>query len=94
MANKELADVYGGDLEDDRSLFTHIERGLQKNPHGPAVIVMHQAANHLAELTTTADADQVENGHKTNGSSGEECLTWTFTQLHEAALKFTTGLQA
>ena len=79
----DLADVYGGPLEDGSSIFTHLEEGLVKNSNGPAVVVMHQQADHLAELTGAV-----------NGTNARDCLTWTYTQLHHAALKLSAGLQA
>lgn len=94
MADDSLADVYGGPLEDGTSLFQYFEQGLRKNPHGPAVITMHQPAHHLAELTVQAGGGQLQNEHKSNGDTDPGCLTWTYTQLHEAALKFTAGLKA
>lgn len=94
MAVKDLADVYGGSLEDESSLFQHIEQGLRSNPHGPAVIMMHQPADHLNELTSTASREDTSNGHGSQGNPHSDCLSWTFTQLHEAAMKLSMGLKA
>ncbi|KAH7396385.1 putative amp dependent CoA ligase [Pyrenochaeta sp. MPI-SDFR-AT-0127] len=44
------ADKFGGLLSDSESIFAHLEKGLQKNPHAPAVICMHQTAGHLSRL--------------------------------------------
>ena len=88
MAESNLADVYGGSLEDGTSLFSHIEQGLKANPHGPAVITMHQSADHLAELTAGTG------NHKSRDPPSSQYLEWTHTQLHDAALKFTMALKA
>ena len=88
MAESNLADVHGGSLEDGTSLFSHIEQGLKANPHGPAVITMHQSADHLAELTAGTESP------KSRDISSSDHLEWTYTQLHDAALKFTLALKA
>lgn len=59
---------------------------MLKNPHGIATVVMHQSADHLSELVTGS------NTH--SGTTSTKCLQWTYTQLHQAALKLTIGLMA
>lgn len=96
MVNGDLADLDGGPLEQQKSsLFSHIEEGLTKNPHGLATIVMHQNADHLSELVASDDSDNPSLTTKKNsGNESLKCLQWTYTQLHRAALNFATGLIA
>ncbi|KAF2161264.1 hypothetical protein M409DRAFT_69872 [Zasmidium cellare ATCC 36951] len=89
---EQLADVDGGALNQERSsIFSHIEEGLKKNPRGLATVVMHQRADHLSELTA-GEKDDSPNAQSAIASSN--CLQWTYLQLHQAALKFATGLMA
>ncbi|KAK4505726.1 hypothetical protein PRZ48_003691 [Zasmidium cellare] len=88
QTEEQLADVDGGPLIQERSsVFSHLEEGLKKNPHGLATVAMHQRADHLSELTAGL-------GNETSNTSSTVCLQWTYTQLHQAALKFATGLAA
>ncbi|KAI5359126.1 putative AMP-dependent synthetase/ligase, ANL domain, AMP-binding enzyme domain superfamily [Septoria linicola] len=87
MADTNLADISGSTFQDGTSIFTHLERGLTKNPDGQAVVVIHQGANHLVELITAGLKSQAT-------TEGSECLNWTYAQLHGAALRFAAGLQA
>ncbi|KAK4168188.1 hypothetical protein QBC43DRAFT_309839 [Cladorrhinum sp. PSN259] len=80
----KLADVDGGPLiASDRSIFGPIERGLIKNPDAPAVICMHQSPDHLSSWTGVVDIDP-----------SLACLTLTYAQLHQGALKLASGLVA
>lgn len=72
------------------SIFEHVEEGLQKNPDGPAVVVMHQSGNHLSELVEHTKPYSPA----TNGAHQPACLNWTYRQLHGAALKLSAGLLA
>lgn len=84
---EQLAELDGGPLQQERSsTFSHIEEGLLNNPHGVATVVMHQSADHLSELVTGS------NTH--SGITQTKCLQWTYTQLHQAALKLAIGLMA
>lgn len=78
-ASEQLAEIDGGHLVNEPSVFLHIERGLRQNPHGLAVISTHQAPDHLASLTDKQSED-------------ETCLAWTYIQLHRAALRVAGGM--
>ena len=83
----DLAELDGGPLHTDPSLFTYIKKGLEISPNGTAAIVTHQSADHLSELFSGENLTGPDDHHG-------ECLAWTYTQLHEAALKLAGGLQA
>lgn len=88
-----LADVDGGLLINrEPSVFKHIERGLIKSPHQPAVICMHQSRNHLARYKGfDAQFDTDEDGVNRH-SDQTGCLTLTYTQLHAEGMKLAKGL--
>lgn len=87
----QLADVDGGPLiTTGRSIFGQIEKGLIKNPHGPAVICMHQPPGHLSEWVGRGD-DASPSGAR---DPQLDCLTLTYSQLHQGALKLVSGLLA
>ena len=98
MANdEELSEIAGDPLvttttnnsKNTKSVFSYIEQGLHKSPHLPAVICMHQPANHLSDLVAIDDDFQpLSGGHHV------DCLTLTYTQLHRAALVLATGMIA
>ncbi|KAK5701096.1 hypothetical protein LTR17_022893 [Elasticomyces elasticus] len=86
---EDFAEIYGGLHECRPSLFLQIEEGLKINPHGKAVVVAHQASTHLAELTRPKNGiAQPDRGH------GLDYLSWTYTQLHGAALGVVAGMIA
>lgn len=89
MATGELlSEVDGGPLANEtRSIFAHIERGLQSHPHSPAVICMHQPSYHLANLVAVDEKLQHEDGFR-------DCLVLTYSQLHQVALRLCAGLLA
>ncbi|KAI0128178.1 acetyl-CoA synthetase-like protein [Hypoxylon sp. NC0597] len=95
MTNNELkgsVDINGGPLANDhQSVFAHIERGLLKSPNEPAVICMHQPADHLANWLDLNEGSQ--SSINATGST-KNCLTLTYAQLHAAALKLASGLAA
>ncbi|KAL2859780.1 class I adenylate-forming enzyme family protein [Aspergillus lucknowensis] len=80
-SSRQPAEIDGGLLHNEPSVFLHIERGLRQNPHGLAVISTHQPPRHLSSLVGDASHD-------------EPCLAWTYTQLHRAALRVAGGLLA
>ena len=67
------------------SLYLHLEEGLEKSPHEPAVIVMSQSPDHLAELLPSCRDEDPETA---------DCLSWSYTQLQHAALRVAAGLAA
>ncbi len=86
MANSDLlAEAYGGPTDFTPSLYHHLEAGMKANPHGQAIVAMHQPANQLAELF---GIDQADNSIKA------EYFACTHSQLHRAALRLALGLQA
>ncbi|KAI4598811.1 putative NRPS-like protein biosynthetic cluster [Pestalotiopsis sp. 9143b] len=88
----KLADIYGGPLANPYpSVYAHIERGLLKNPHKPAVICMHQRPNELADWVGLDDTQ--EDAEDSNGPPAE-WLTLTYAQLHGGALRLVAGLLA
>ncbi|CAO2648471.1 Nn.00g077380.m01.CDS01 [Neocucurbitaria sp. VM-36] len=50
-----LAEISGGPLSNADSIFKHLERGLHRNSHAPAVICMHQAAGHFSQWLKDED---------------------------------------
>ncbi|KAK0644861.1 4-coumarate--CoA ligase 2 [Lasiodiplodia hormozganensis] len=87
--DETLSEVDGGPLPNHTSLFLHIEQGLRKNPHEPAVICMHQSPNSLSGLIPS-------DGQFTQKQSGprHECLVLTYNELHRTSLKLAAGLAA
>lgn len=84
----QIAEIYGGDVDNRTSIFLHIEEGLKKNPNGAAVVVMHQPADHLAELINAGSRSQ----HI--GDLSPACLAWTYAELHRAAMRLAAGMMA
>ncbi|KAL4951130.1 hypothetical protein BDW69DRAFT_201651 [Aspergillus filifer] len=94
----------------DPSVFLHIERGLRSNPHGLAVISTHQARDHLSTLIGNyingslngrtkskriqSELQAVSETNTNASTNSETCLSWTYTQLHRAALRVAGGLLA
>ncbi|KAI8944906.1 acetyl-CoA synthetase-like protein [Xylaria longipes] len=96
MDQGKLAYVDGGDLPNTRqSIFAHIEDGLRKNPHAPAVICMHQKTDYAAGMvdfdTISFSSSSID---EPPSSSSSCCLTLTYAQLHQTALKLGAGLVA
>lgn len=90
----QLADIDGGFLSNpQQSIFAHIELGLLKNPHKPAVICMHQDENHLGEFVRDIDQERLSTETKSDAARSG-CLTLTYSQLHRGALRLATGLLA
>lgn len=85
MANDKLAELNGGQVDNYASILVHFEEGLNKNPHGPALIAMHQSENHLSEMIGNASS---------NDPNGGNCLVWSHQQLHSAARKLAFGLHS
>ncbi|MCJ1247983.1 hypothetical protein MMC30_005198 [Trapelia coarctata] len=103
--DEHSAEIDGGPLVNTTSVFFHIEQGLRKNPHGAAVICMHQPADHLSALVPADNEFQQQNGvlwdkpqngvnKQQNGSNRIKCLTLTYTQVHRAAQKLAGGMMA
>ncbi|OTA95473.1 hypothetical protein M434DRAFT_69317 [Hypoxylon sp. CO27-5] len=94
MTDNELkgsTDINGGPLANcPQSIFAQIERGLLKSPNQPAVICMHQPADHLAKWMDLNGSLPSVNA---TGST-KNCLTVTYAQLHAAALKLAAGFAA
>ncbi|KAF2765818.1 acetyl-CoA synthetase-like protein [Teratosphaeria nubilosa] len=72
----------------DTSIFELLGKGLRKSPNEPAVIVVHQPPQHLAELVEVAGVS-AQSGHRPS-----QCLSWTFTELHRAACRLASGMMA
>ncbi|KAK2767072.1 putative NRPS-like protein biosynthetic cluster [Arachnomyces sp. PD_36] len=99
MANKEnLAQIVRSGSSPSSwssSLFSHIERGLKKNPHKTAIRCMHQPANHLSDLVLP-ELVEWENGSQLmrDREHDADCLTLTYSQLHHSALDLASGMIA
>lgn len=87
--DESLAEVDGGALANETSVFLHIEQGLRKNPHEPAVICMHQAPDSLSGLIP-ADGELTQK----EGGRRNDCLVLTYNELHRTSLKLAAGLAA
>jgi acyl-CoA synthetase (AMP-forming)/AMP-acid ligase II len=89
MASDEhLAEIAGGPIVNKTSVFAHIEQGLLKIPHEPAVICMHQPSDHLSNWVP------VDHEFQQRSSDRIDCLTLTYTQLHRGALILAAGIAA
>ena len=98
----QLAEIDGGVWE-SMSVFAHIERGLNRNPDGPAVICTFQPVDCLQDLISGHQKahqqnalwqQQNDDSYLRNGPVQPTCLTLTYTQLHRTALKLASGLIA
>ncbi|KAF3023684.1 hypothetical protein E8E14_013665 [Neopestalotiopsis sp. 37M] len=88
----EPADIDGGPLANpSQSVYAHIERGLLKNPHKPAVICMHQQMN---DLEYWLGFGNNSNPKENDNAALSSCLTLTYAQLHQGALRLVAGLLA
>ncbi|WPG98344.1 4-coumarate--CoA ligase 2 [Acrodontium crateriforme] len=85
--DKDLAEVDGGPADTRSSLFAYLEHGLETSPYEPAAIVMHQPPDHLSEMVKAS-------GPRGCDKPSAEHLTWTYSQLHEAAVNLAAGLLA
>ncbi|KAI1267866.1 acetyl-CoA synthetase-like protein [Xylariaceae sp. FL1019] len=101
MTQRKLASIGGGDLPNTRrSILSHIQDGLRKNPHAPAVICMHQEmgyASGLVDLDTQSPSILPSPGLSADSSYehlSTSCLTLTYLQLHQTALRLCSGLRA
>ena len=75
----ELSDIDGGEvILSHGSLFEYFEPAIRDNPDGPAVVVKHQAGDHLQTLT---GKDHSQQGH----------LTWTYRDLHQASFRLASA---
>jgi len=87
--DESWSEITGGPLANTTSLFSHLERGLRKSPHKPAVLCMHQSSNHLSEfIPVDDDFEQQMNGVP------HTYMTLTYTQLHRAAILLAAGMTA
>lgn len=91
--HKQIADIDGGFLANrQQSVFEHIERGLLKKPHHPAVICMHQPYGHFDQyIGSDPGVDGIKCGAVGYGDVTGS-LTLTYMQLHVAGLKLAKGL--
>ncbi|KAJ5448544.1 AMP-dependent synthetase/ligase [Penicillium cf. griseofulvum] len=81
----EISEIDAGSLVNDHpSVFWHIEQGLRRGPHTPAVVCIHQPWDHLIDIVPIGE----------NFNDQTLCLTLSYHQLHEAALALAGGLQA
>ncbi|KKK23173.1 hypothetical protein ARAM_002144 [Aspergillus rambellii] len=85
---RKNAEIDGGRLANESSVFEHIEQGYRRNPHSLAVISTHQPAGHLASVVPRDD--KVDDQHVTRYS----CLGWTYSQLHRTSLQLLGGMLA
>ncbi|KAH8711847.1 putative amp dependent CoA ligase [Phaeosphaeriaceae sp. PMI808] len=82
-------DVPNPHLSETESIFVHLERGLQINPHMPAVICMNQRAGYLSRLFKDDDSSDESSSHKAR-SEIKDCLSITYMQLLTAAQRLAT----
>ncbi|KAJ6199395.1 hypothetical protein J3E72DRAFT_185724 [Bipolaris maydis] len=80
------------------SMFEHVERGLRRNPHGPAVVCLMEQSISIQNLVTACSG--TSEGNESNGFQCHSAtpkltsFTLTYTQLHHTALRIATGLLA
>jgi acyl-CoA synthetase (AMP-forming)/AMP-acid ligase II len=86
-----LAEQNGGPLENNRSVFLHLQRGLQENPHGLAVMCTNQPAQYFSELLPFGGNPEQLSDHD---GEGVNCAAWTYSQVHHASLKLAMALRA
>lgn len=86
-SDEELAEIEGTAWP-QWSVYQHVERGLKRNPHGPAVICLMEQSGSIKRLVATCSKG-IEFQKEKNIA-----LTLTYTQLHRTALKLATGLIA
>lgn len=79
MASPQRAESYGGDLTVKHNIYSPLEEGATKHPDNAAIVAMHQAGDHLANLTSAPKPPHSP-------------LVWTHRDLLTAAQKASTGL--
>lgn len=84
--SSDVAEIDGGQITYEPSLFHYIEPSITSNPNHPAVIVAHQDRNHLVEITGRSSGPQ-------SNRNSASCLTWTYIEMQHAALKLVASLQ-
>lgn len=82
--HSRLADLSGGLLPNDRSIFWHLEQGAKISPQAPAVICMSQPAGHLSKYFRNHDTLK-GNVDTAESSSGGDPLVITFERLLQLA---------
>lgn len=80
ISTSDLAEVYDGPLEIPPSFYHVLEKTLQSYPDDTAIVVTHQDSSYLAGLTGNKDR------------SDQPYLTWTYQELHHAAIQLIGGL--
>ncbi|KAF2137731.1 uncharacterized protein K452DRAFT_235401 [Aplosporella prunicola CBS 121167] len=83
-----LAEIDGGPLDNQSSIFSLIEQGLRKNPHGTAIICTHQPESHLSDLLEIIGTPQQ------SSKNDFGCLALTYSQIHHMAKILATGMLA
>lgn len=86
LFSSRISEVDGGPLKNKSSIFSHLEEGLKNSPHSPAVICMHQPTNHLDGFLRLAGQE--------DAGRDFDCLSLTYEQLHQTALRLASGLLA
>ncbi|KAK4208430.1 hypothetical protein QBC37DRAFT_296761 [Rhypophila decipiens] len=85
VTHLERAEADGGTSSvEQQSIFAQIEKGLLNNPQGLAVICMHQPRHHLSRWLGGDD--------DASPDSNVDCLTLTYSELHQAALSLVCSL--
>jgi len=82
----QMAEVEGR-MWPQLSVYQHVERGLKKNPHGPAVICLMEPSASIQDLIAGCSEDS-------EGKEKPVAFTLTYMQLHRTALKLANGLLA
>ena len=102
---KALAEIDAGLLANKTSVFLHLDQGLVKNLHKPAIISTHQPAGHLWDLLALCtDSEEQEQQNEAvkgvNGMNGNstyiqsDCLQLSYHQVHCIAQELATGILA
>ncbi|EMD88364.1 hypothetical protein COCC4DRAFT_149851 [Bipolaris maydis ATCC 48331] len=84
------------------SMFEHVERGLRRNPHGPAVVCLMEQSISIQNLLCSKNqsraqpASGIKEIHPRSSAieGNSTSFTLTYTQLHHTALRIATGLLA
>lgn len=80
----QLADINGGPLPCEPSLFHLLKRRVETQPDSPAIKVTYQPSEHLVSLKAPRDLSF-------NANNTDFC-SWTYADVHSAALKLVKGL--
>ncbi|KAL9041246.1 MAG: hypothetical protein Q9214_004174, partial [Letrouitia sp. 1 TL-2023] len=75
----DLAEVFGQDIPPTHNLRDLLSEGVQKNPHGAAVVSLYQSEDHLSFLVS-------------KGTKDIKHLSWTYLDLQHAASRLATVL--